>query len=646
MSPALGTGIGLTPPARTPRMPSPTTLRRTLFVRQLTLVAGSVVLLALGFVFLGLQPLHERLAASEFARVADSVGATLRQTLALPASVLAPAADWVTRHAAALEDEQILEDHFRGQLNHIDNLSSVVLGTADGRGWMLLRRADGSWKSRLTDPMRWGDHHRVVEQAADGRREERLAQLRYDPRQRPWYQGAITAPAGAAHWTSPYTFFTTGDPGVTVSQRFQLADGTTAVLGLDIMLRDLSATTQAARVGRDGVALILTDDERILALPRRPTSITAAEWLGSLLLPANSLGLNNVNATLSAWRQNGRKGFPARVVSAGGRDWLAAVHAHQVETQTLWILILAPVADFAPEWPWIAFGTAAALAALLALAGLIARREAERIAAPLEALAALGKRIGTLDFSVPAGPDTRITEIQQLGATLETMRATLASNQAAIDAQAERLQTQVEELRAAEQRIHSLAYYDPLTGLPNRRLMLDRLEHALSATERRDSHGALLLLDLDNFKALNDSLGHDHGDALLCEVGRRLAHSVRKCDTVARFGGDEFVVILEDLSAELAAATRQAGEIGHKILAALAAPCRFKQFSGSASASMGAVVFGSGAESAEALLKQADLAMYRSKAQGRNCLHFFAADMATTPDAPTSAHATTRSAND
>lgn len=166
------------------------------------------------------------------------------------------------------------------------------------------------------------------------------------------------------------------------------------------------------------------------------------------MLPAVSLGLDNVNATLSAWRQNGRHPFSARVVSTEGHEWLAAVHAHPLETQTLWIVILAPVADFAPEWPWIALGIATALAALLALAALVARREAQRIAAPLQALAAL------------------------------------------------------------------------------------------------------------------------------------------------------------------------------------AAPCRFKQLSGSASASIGAVMFGNGRESAEKLLKQADLAMYRSKAQGRNCLHFFVAGMA------------------
>jgi len=627
-------------------MPLPIPLRRTLFVRQLTLVAGSVVLLALGFVFLGLQPLHERLAASEFDRVADSVGATLRHTLSLPAQVLAPAADWVARQSAPLDDGQIIEDHFRGLLSHVDNLSSVVLGATDGRGWMLLRRADGSWKSRLTDPARWGERHRVIEEAADGRRNETLIAMRYDPRTRPWYQGAITAATDAAHWTQPYTFFTTGDPGITVSQRLRLADGSMAVLGLDVMLRDLSVTTQAARVGRDGVALILTDDERILALPRRPATITEPEWFGSLMLPAVSLGMHHIDAALSAWRQGGRKELSARVVTAGGRDWLAAVHAYPVEAQTLWIVILAPAADFAPEWPWIALGTAAALATLLALASLIARREARRIATPLETLATLGKRIGTLDFSTPVSADTRIAEIRELGDALETMRATLARNQLAIDEQAERLKTQVEELRAAEQRIHALAYYDPLTGLPNRRLMLDRLAHALSASERRDSRGALLLLDLDNFKTLNDSLGHDHGDELLCEVGRRLAHNVRKCDTVARLGGDEFIVILEDLSRDLAAARRQADEIGHKILAALSAPCRFKLFAGSTSASIGAVMFGRGGDSAETLLKQADLAMYRSKARGRNCLHFFTADMAAGHGGPAAPQAPASTTND
>jgi len=184
-------------------------------------------------------------------------------------------------------------------------------------------------------------------------------------------------------------------------------------------------------------------------------------------------------------------------------------------------------------------------------------------------------------------------------------------------------QTDMTERKAAEARILHLAYYDPLTGLPNRRLLLDRLQHAAQSSLRNHSAGALLFLDLDNFKTLNDTLGHDMGDLLLQQVAGRLTQVIRENDTAARLGGDEFVVMLEHLSPHLAEAANEAEGIGKKLLAVLNQVYRLKEHGYVGSVSIGITLFSSSETSVDALMKQADLAMYEAKASGRNTLRFF-----------------------
>lgn len=177
----------------------------------------------------------------------------------------------------------------------------------------------------------------------------------------------------------------------------------------------------------------------------------------------------------------------------------------------------------------------------------------------------------------------------------------------------------------AEKETESLAFYDPLTGLPNRRLMLDRLGKALESAARHQTQGALLFIDLDNFKTLNDTKGHDTGDALLRLVGQRLSGCVRAVDTVSRLGGDEFIVMLEGLDPLEAVAQAQA--VGDKILAAFDAPFAVAAQMHLSSPSIGVTLFGQMQHSVEDLLKQADLAMYQSKSAGRNTLRFFDPEM-------------------
>jgi diguanylate cyclase (GGDEF)-like protein/PAS domain S-box-containing protein len=186
------------------------------------------------------------------------------------------------------------------------------------------------------------------------------------------------------------------------------------------------------------------------------------------------------------------------------------------------------------------------------------------------------------------------------------------------------IKTDITRRIAAERKIQYLAFYDALTGLPNRSLLTDRLQQALSDAARSGQRGALLLIDLDNFKALNDNFGHDKGDVLLCAVAERLKECVRETDTVARFGGDEFVVMLLHLGEELEQATERARAVGDQILAAFRAPFPLQGYGQyTATPSIGVTLFNNDADSTDDLLKRADIAMYQAKAGGRNSQRFF-----------------------
>lgn len=193
---------------------------------------------------------------------------------------------------------------------------------------------------------------------------------------------------------------------------------------------------------------------------------------------------------------------------------------------------------------------------------------------------------------------------------------------------------EITERKRLEDQVRRLAFHDPLTNLPNRRLLRDRLSQAMAAGKRSACHGALMFLDLDEFKTLNDTHGHEAGDLLLLEVAARLKGCVREVDTVARFGGDEFVVLLAELNTDRAESQLHAQLIAEKVRAALAEPyvlvlhkegkaeCRIQY---RCSASIGAVMFADHAASQDDVMKWADAAMYRAKDAGRNTIRFYQA---------------------
>jgi diguanylate cyclase (GGDEF)-like protein/PAS domain S-box-containing protein len=181
----------------------------------------------------------------------------------------------------------------------------------------------------------------------------------------------------------------------------------------------------------------------------------------------------------------------------------------------------------------------------------------------------------------------------------------------------------ISQRKEAEARITHLAFYDGLTQLPNRRLLMDRLHHAIAKSARTANHGAVLFIDLDNFKSLNDTMGHDMGDYLLQMVAQRLQQVTRSSDTVARLGGDEFVILLEDLGDDEGAATAGAAAVASKVLEALSSAYVLDGHDVRTTPSIGVVLFGAGPHAIGDLLRHADMAMYEAKADGRATWRFF-----------------------
>ena len=212
---------------------------------------------------------------------------------------------------------------------------------------------------------------------------------------------------------------------------------------------------------------------------------------------------------------------------------------------------------------------------------------------------------------------------QNLGSVYQNLEQRVASRTEELEALNKKIQESLAVSENDKRKIQSLAFYDTLTHLPNRRLLQDRLTRALATSERSGRSGALLFVDLDNFKTLNDTLGHDVGDMLLKQAAERLESCLRVGDTVARLGGDEFVVILEALSSEAVSAAAQTEAVGEKMLDAFNQLFFIDEYECRSSASIGVVLFTGLQLSTEELLKRADIAMYQAKKAGRNTICFF-----------------------
>jgi diguanylate cyclase (GGDEF)-like protein/PAS domain S-box-containing protein len=829
----------------------PASLRQLILTRVIGLVAATTVIVAACFVVFSLFPMARQIAQDHFDQSRVEVESELSSVFSPAAELLAMSQLWLAGEAPDLEAPDAFNRLFQPVLEASPQITSVVAGTSTGQGWLLLQQTDGTWRNRMTDVPRWGNRHQRIDHQPDGQSTREWREQDYDPRQRPWFQaGMAGAAAGLMGWTTPYVFFTTGDPGITASLGMPLADGRSLVIGFDLKLSDLSYSTMNAKVGQTGLALVMTDDERVLALPARPAEVDEALWRARILKPVSELSLAPVNAALAAWRTQGRSGSGVLAFDAGSQAWLASIQPYQLGGQRFWVITLAPEADFSPSWRPTLTALAVALILLLGGTAWVAKTQVRRLTRPLEALAAANDKMGQLDFQEDAPVASNVLEIRQLAQGQSAMREMLRDNQTMLAEQANELRQQndvlnvivnyfpggvsmvdeqlrvtvynaqyqqlqelpdslfdtaelhfedvirhniqrgdygpgdpeqqlaerialsrsgqpyliqrqfsngrvleirglplpgggfvssyvdVTERKVTEEKLrlaasvfthtseaititqadgtiidvneaftritgytredalgqrpsllssgrHSqafytemwrdllekgrwhgeiwnrhkggevyaemltinavrgnsgvveqyvalfsditalkqhqaqlehIAHYDPLTNLPNRVLLADRLHQGLAQAQRRGQLLAVAYLDLDGFKAINDAHGHDVGDQVLVALSAFMREALREGDTLARLGGDEFVAVLVDL-ADVAACEPML----MRLLAAAAQPVVVGEGTVQVSASLGVTFYPQmGEVDADQLLRQADQAMYQAKVAGRN----------------------------
>jgi diguanylate cyclase (GGDEF)-like protein/PAS domain S-box-containing protein len=724
-----------------PETTSRVTLRRSLYWRFCALVVGAIVLFSAGYAIFGLRPMVPLIASSQFGIATSRVEASIDRTIQPIDQLMRAARGWAMAPGFDVERVDDFNALFRPVIEAIDPVTSIVAGTSDGQGWLLLAYPDGSWRNRMTDRSRWGNIQHFIDRSASGQTTERREPVDYDPRDRPWYQHAMATPAnGKVHWTAPYVFFTTGAPGVTASTRVDLPDGRSMAIGFDILLSDLSHETSGIKVGASGYSLILTDDGRILGLPRRAAGWSEEAFQASILKSYEDLNIAAVTASVRQWHSEARPQERVLRFVVDDTAWLASFQRHALGDQTLWVASMAPQSEFIPAWGPMLGALAALTAIVVALALLIAHALARNLSRPLEALVVSSKRIAVLDFTPPPPLHSGLREMQQLVSAQDTVRTMLGKYRATVEAQEKTLKEQVAALQTTKARLQlvasvfthaqegiyitdpdgrivevndaftritrfpreeaigqtprilrsgrhgeefyammwqnlitkghwygeiwnkrkddevfpgmlsitavrdslgraqhyvalftditvlkehqrqleHIAHYDALTGLPNRVLLGDRLLQAIAQTRRHEKLMALVYFDLDGFKPVNDTYGHDLGDELLVAVAQCMKKVLRQGDTLARLGGDEFVIVLTDLDD-----VAECREILFRLLRVCATPHAVRNHVLSISASMGVTLFPLDGSDPDTLLRHADQAMYQAKQAGKNRFHLF-----------------------
>ena len=599
-----------------------TTLRKSLFWRFALLTTSALVLFALGYLQFGMRPVVARLADSQFEIAAAKVAAGLRRSLDPAEVLLTLVQSWSDSLDFDESDPAAFNRLVQPLLDQSDQFTSVVAGDSEGRGWMLLELPDGARMNRFTDIPSRGDEQIFVDWAADGSMQTRRERTDYDPRQRPWYLGAMDAgPENRVSWTDPYVLFTTRDPGITASIRITHSNGVDHVIGIDLKLLDVSCTAARVPVSSHGFALVLTSDHRLLALPQGPFELSDDDVRRLALQPVSALQSPVLDAALRGWE---REQAAAGVFDflAVGEPWLASFQEFELGEQVFWVGVFAPEVDFVPAWRPLAQALLAMFALILLASFLYALRYTRRFSEPLESLAAASQKIARLDFQSGGTVESSIREIQQLAVAQDQMRGMLENYRSTVEAHSAELQEQIDALRAAEAKLEYLSQHDSLTGLPNRLLLNDRLVEAIKRARQLNKMVAVLFLDLDRFKAVNDSQGHPMGDQLLKLVAQRLQTDLRESDTLARLGGDEFLLLAEDINSHA-----DAQSLAEALLSAVRNALVIDDRSFRLTGSIGISLFPDDGDDPVDLIRNADSAMYQAKAEGRNSYCFYTREM-------------------
>lgn len=599
-----------TPPSRraavTGRWPFRVFLGRRLIGGALVLITAMTVLVAAGVVW----PMAEQAARSAFDSAAREADARLQADFGATRAALQVFGHGLQARPPSVDDPEGFIDQARLAMSTMPLVTSIVAGNGTGQGWLLLwRPAQREWFVRLTDRARWGDEHRFLTLDERGRPLRTWRdRLSYDPRERPWYRLALETP-GVARWTDPYVLFTTREPGITAAVGWQDAAGTSWAVGFDLRANEIDALTRTLPLSPGGVMLVADPSGQVLGQSFAPLALQPTPQ-GAWRLPRVSEVEHPI--LRQALAQTVPAADAARLVGRPGTRWLVVQRTAALGDRRLVLWLAAPWWDFVPGLTrWLTalgvFSVAAALGA-----AWVARRSARRLAEPVEYLAGAAHEVGRLSFARPVRTDWRIAELHALARSMNDSRRRLRIFHRRLQRREVQLQREVKALTAAEQRLLHVGLHDPLTDLPNRRLLMERIQHALARSARLGTATAVLYLDLDRFKEINDGWGHESGDALLVQVAQRLRDQVRGGDTVARLGGDEFVLVLEEVTPEAAL------ERARSVIVGLEQPLELDGRRCQISASIGMSLAPRDGRDAITLLRHADEAMYRAKATGRS----------------------------
>jgi len=352
-----------------------------------------------------------------------------------------PALPPAERDAAILDIARRLNESFLPVMREIPQVSSILAADERGREYMLLR-TDAAIETWMNVEVEGGGLERRLAWSSDAAAEARTRDD-YDPRGRPWFQGAINATraadssrgaAGSAatiFWSEPYTFFTTQEPGVTASTAYRRADGVTRVLGMDILLKDVSRFTQSLRIGERGAAVVLTGDNRILGLPRDPSLVEPEQLRAAYLKRPDELGLTLAMDTLRAFDASNADGAEratlVRFSSAGEWWWGQARELHMAPERPVRIAVVVPETDVTGDLGTQRFIIGGIVAAVLVIGVIRAAAIARRFSRPVEALVAETDRISRGDLAPPPPIESDVTEIGALSSSIDHMRDGLRS---------------------------------------------------------------------------------------------------------------------------------------------------------------------------------------------------------------------------
>ncbi|MCX7692053.1 EAL domain-containing protein [Tepidimonas taiwanensis] len=587
------------------RVPFRVLLQRRLLAGALTVILALTGLTAVGIVW----PMAQHAAQHAFVSATREVDARLQADFGATRQALQVFAHALEANPPSVDAPEPFLHLAQHAIASMPLVTSIVAGNGRGQGWLLLwRPAQREWFVRLTDRARWGDvqHFMTLDDSGRVLRTWREP-LAYDARERPWYRLAMATP-GQVRWTEPYVFFTTREPGITAALAWRSPQGEPWAVGFDLRASEIDAMLKGLPLGPRGLAVMVDGAGQVFGRSDAPLTLSATATGAWRLPTAADTAPPVIRQALaqpgSEASEPARLGFP-------DAHWWVTRRAVMLGDRELSLWLAAPWWDFVPHLGrWLAllagFALAVAIAALWA-----ARRGAQQFARPLEYLARAAEAVGRLSFSRPVRTDWRTVEVQALAKAMNDMRRRLRIFQRRLQRREAQLQREVEALTAAEQRLLHVGLHDPLTDLPNRRLLLERIQHALARGARTGAPLAVLYVDLDHFKEVNDSWGHDVGDALLQQVAQRLRELVRGGDTVARLGGDEFALVLEDIDP----ATAQ--DRARAVVAALEQPFELGEHRTHISASVGLCLAPRDGRDAVTLLRHADEAMYRAKSTGR-----------------------------